>query len=153
VLAQWNNSQSADRNVAPNQTHYPDSEPTILCSFSLMLCAKRRSRNYQCFSLWLDSTGARSHDLPHSRRPLHHNNYQCTPPMRFGRSWGRVLVVSNQRLCNWYMLVLRWTHNIKECRQRLVGSESGHYIHMEQHIYPWFQWTNAVKIQLRMLVY
>ena len=29
------------------QTHYPDSEPTSLCSFRLMLCAQRRSNNYQ----------------------------------------------------------------------------------------------------------
>jgi hypothetical protein len=28
--------QSADRHVAPTQTHYPNSEPTSLCSFTLM---------------------------------------------------------------------------------------------------------------------
>jgi hypothetical protein len=30
---------SADRHVAPLGTHYPDSKPTSLCSFSLMLHA------------------------------------------------------------------------------------------------------------------
>ena len=31
MLAHWNN-----RHVAPTRTYYPDSEPTSLCSFSLM---------------------------------------------------------------------------------------------------------------------
>ena len=56
--------QSAGRHVAPRR-HYPDSEPTSLCSFSLML---RISNKYQFYSLWLDPTGVRTHDLPHSRR-------------------------------------------------------------------------------------
>jgi hypothetical protein len=30
------NQQFVGRNVAPLLTHYPDSEPTNLCSFSLM---------------------------------------------------------------------------------------------------------------------
>jgi hypothetical protein len=34
--------------------HYPDSEPTSLCSFSLMLHAYRRSNKYQFYSLWFD---------------------------------------------------------------------------------------------------
>ena len=57
------------------QTHYSDSESTGLCSFSLMLRAQRRSNKYQFYSLWFDPTGARTHDLQHSRRacePLRH---------------------------------------------------------------------------------
>ena len=44
------------------------SEPTSLCSFSLVLCALRKSNKYQLYSLWFEPTGARTHDLPHSRR-------------------------------------------------------------------------------------
>jgi hypothetical protein len=32
---------------------------------------------------------------------------------------------SNQRLYNWYMLLLRYARSIEEKEQRLVGSESG----------------------------
>ena len=49
------------------RTHYSDSPPTSLCSFSLMLRAQRRSNKYQFYSLWFDPTGTRTHDLPHSR--------------------------------------------------------------------------------------
>ena len=31
--------QSADRHIAPLKTHFPDSDLTNLCSFSLLLCA------------------------------------------------------------------------------------------------------------------
>ena len=37
--ASWLKQQSADRHVAPTRTHYPESEPTILCSFCLLLRA------------------------------------------------------------------------------------------------------------------
>ena len=40
------------------RTHYPDSEPTSLCSFSLMLRAQRRSNKYQFYSLWFDLIGS-----------------------------------------------------------------------------------------------
>jgi hypothetical protein len=39
-----------------------------LCSFSLMLHAKRRSNKYQYYSLWFNPIGARTHDLPYSRQ-------------------------------------------------------------------------------------
>jgi hypothetical protein len=64
VLSHWNNSPSCP----PTRTHYSNSEPTSLCSFSLMLGAQRRSNTYQFYSLWFDPIGARTHDLPHSRR-------------------------------------------------------------------------------------
>ena len=35
-------------------THNPDSEPTSLCSYSLMLCAQWRSCKYQFYNLWFD---------------------------------------------------------------------------------------------------
>ena len=38
------------------RTHYPDSEPTSLCSYSLMQRAQRRSNNYQLYSLWFETT-------------------------------------------------------------------------------------------------
>jgi len=63
--------QSADRHVS-SLGHYLDSEPTSICSFSLMLRAKRRSNKYQFYSLWFDPTEARTQDLPHSRRANHY---------------------------------------------------------------------------------
>jgi hypothetical protein len=35
-----------------NRTHYPDPEPASLCSFSLLLCAYRRSNKYYYYSRW-----------------------------------------------------------------------------------------------------
>jgi hypothetical protein len=61
----WCSCQRID--MSPHSdTHYPDSKPISLCSFSLMLRAQRRSNKYQFYSLWLDPTRARTHDLPHS---------------------------------------------------------------------------------------
>ena len=57
----------------PIRTYYPDSEPTGLCSFSLMLRAQRRSNKYQFYSLWFDPTGTRTHDLLH-RHLFHSKN-------------------------------------------------------------------------------
>ena len=42
--------------------HYPDSEPTCLCSFSLLLYALRRSNKYQYYCLWCDPIRARPHN-------------------------------------------------------------------------------------------
>ena len=39
------------------RTYYPDSEPTRLCSFFLMLRAQRRNNKYQFYSLWLTRSG------------------------------------------------------------------------------------------------
>ena len=47
--------------MSPN-SHYPDSEPTSLCSFFLMLRAYRKS-NYQFYSLWFDSTAIEASTL------------------------------------------------------------------------------------------
>ena len=48
--------QSKGRRVTKLGTHYPDSVPTSLCSYSFMLHAKRRSNKYKFDSLWLDPT-------------------------------------------------------------------------------------------------
>ena len=64
VLAHWNNSPRVDMSF---YSHYPNFEPTNYCSFSLMLCAKRRRNRYICHSLWFDPIGARIRNLPHSR--------------------------------------------------------------------------------------
>ena len=50
------------------RTHYSDSEPTSLCSFSLMLRSQRRSNKYQFYILLFDKTAVRTHNLSHSRR-------------------------------------------------------------------------------------
>ena len=43
---------------------HPDSEPTNLWSFSLILHTKQRSNKYQFHSLWLDPIGTQTHNLP-----------------------------------------------------------------------------------------
>ena len=63
------------------RTHYSDSETTSLCSFSLMLRSYRRSNKYQFYFLWIDPIGARTHDIPHSRRVL----LTIKPPMWFAK--------------------------------------------------------------------
>jgi hypothetical protein len=60
---------------SPALTHYPDSEPTSICSNSLKLHAKQRSGEYQFYSVWFDKTMFQTHNLPHSRqahKSLHH---------------------------------------------------------------------------------
>jgi len=54
VLAHRNNSPRID--MSHTRTHYPDSEPTSLCSFSLLLRAWWRSNKYQLYSPWFDPT-------------------------------------------------------------------------------------------------
>jgi hypothetical protein len=70
VMAGMLASRAVDLGVEPRSgqtptwTHYPDSKPTSLCFFSLMLHALRRSNKYQFYSLWFDQIGARPQDLP-----------------------------------------------------------------------------------------
>ena len=63
------------------RTQYSDSEPTSLCSYSLMTRVQRRSSKYQFSILWFDPTWARTHDLPHWRRARNYYAidvvYQC----------------------------------------------------------------------------
>ena len=65
------NQQSADRNLTPTWTHYHhDSEPTSLCSYSLMMCTYRRNNKYQCYYLWFYPNGNKMPILdgePHHR--------------------------------------------------------------------------------------
>ena len=60
------------------RTHYPDSEPTSLCSFSLMLRASRRSNKYEFHSLWFDPLGFEP-SICHTRG----STLTITPSMRF----------------------------------------------------------------------
>jgi hypothetical protein len=46
--------QFVGRQVAQLRTHFPDYEPTSLCSYLLMQHAKQRSSKYQFYSLWFD---------------------------------------------------------------------------------------------------
>ena len=55
------------------RTHFPDSGPTSLCSFSL------RSNKYQFYSLRFDPIRAPTHDLPYSRRARQPLCHQCGP--------------------------------------------------------------------------
>ena len=80
--------QSVDRHVTP--LNYPDSDPTSLCSFSLMLHALRRSNKYQFYSFWFDRIRARSHDLE-SRDANHYTNQNITSDSH----------VKNWQLRNW----------------------------------------------------
>jgi hypothetical protein len=57
--------------------NYFDSEPTNLCSFSVVLRAERRCNKYQCYSPWFDPTGPLIHDLPHSKRARETLRHRC----------------------------------------------------------------------------
>ena len=50
------------------RTHYHDSEQSSLYSFSLMLPTQWRNNKDQFYSLLVDPTGARTHNLPRIRR-------------------------------------------------------------------------------------
>jgi hypothetical protein len=47
------------------------------------------------------------------------------PVSSAGRSWDRSPIWSNERLLNWYVLLLRYARSNKEKEQILVGLESG----------------------------
>ena len=51
----------------PTLTHYHDSEPTSLCSFSIILRAQRRSNKYQIYSLLFDPTAGLEPTIYHTR--------------------------------------------------------------------------------------
>ena len=78
LQCQFTETTIRGKTCRPSPTHYPDSEPSSLSSYSMKLRAKRRSSKYQFYSLWFDPTGARTHILPHSRRA----RLTITPPMR-----------------------------------------------------------------------
>ena len=52
-------------NCHPTCTHYTDSAPTSLCSFSKCCVPSREAKNTN-FSLWSDPTGARTHEHLHA---------------------------------------------------------------------------------------
>ena len=55
VLAHWNNTCHS------TWTHYHDSEPPSLCSYSSCLAVKQQ---YQFYSLWFDLVRTKTNDLP-----------------------------------------------------------------------------------------
>ena len=59
------------------RTHYSDSEPTSLCSFSLMLRSQRRSNKYQFYIVLFNKIAARTHNLSHSKRARQPLRYRC----------------------------------------------------------------------------
>jgi hypothetical protein len=68
----------------------------------------------------------------------------------------RTHVRSKQRLLNWYtcMLLLRWTYNIKEQKQRLVGSNSDNLTRWDDMFTRGllFQWSSTIKAKVKVLV-
>ena len=71
----------------PNQTHYPDSEPTSLCSFSLMLRVQRRSKNVNFTVFGLTRSGLEP--TIYLTRGEHTNHYTTDAVKLFGivRAW------------------------------------------------------------------
>ena len=78
MLVHWNNSpQVAYPNI---RTHYPDYEPTTLCSNSLMLRTYRRSSRYKLYSLWFYlTTWPRLEPTIYHTRGNHANHYTTWP--------------------------------------------------------------------------
>ena len=64
------------------RTYYSDSEPTNLCSYSLMLHTQWRSNKYKFYSLNVDMTGDRTYDLLHS--------FSIMPLFRFDMTVGYI---------------------------------------------------------------
>ena len=52
----------------PTRTHFHDSRPTSLCSYSLIVHAWWRNSQYQLYSFFLDPTRASTHNQQHSGR-------------------------------------------------------------------------------------
>jgi hypothetical protein len=66
-------ANSLKRQFADRLTHYPDSEPTSLFSYSVKIRVYRKSNKYQFYSLWFDPTGF---ELTIYRTRIEHiNNY------------------------------------------------------------------------------
>ena len=87
VLRQFTITTVRGQTCWPIWTHYPDSELTSLCSFSLMLRAQRRGNKYKFHSLWFDPTGARTHDL------LGANHYTTDAVLNTNK---------DHNICHWY---------------------------------------------------
>jgi hypothetical protein len=59
----------------------------------------------------------------------------CTQKLNIYCGVNDLIAVIFCGLYNLYVLLLRKTRRIKECKQRQVGSELGYYIRMERHVY------------------
>ena len=79
-ILQWQLTETIFRGQTcrSTQTHYSDSEPASICSYSLMLRAQRRRSKYQFYNLWIDPTWARTHEST----ALEASTLTITPPMR-----------------------------------------------------------------------
>ena len=60
-------SQREDNSHHWDIFYYRDSEPTIICYYSLMLHYKRKNRKYQLHSLWFNPTASRTHQSNRTR--------------------------------------------------------------------------------------
>jgi hypothetical protein len=65
-LTNWNNSPRIYMSLH-SDTLWPDSEPTSLCSVSLILRALHYKQQIPVYNLCFDPIGTRFHDLQHSR--------------------------------------------------------------------------------------
>jgi hypothetical protein len=73
VLAHWNNGLL----IHPTRIHYPDSEPTSLCSFSLML-GDATNTNFIVFSLIRLGLEAIIYNTGGEHANHYTTNYQCS---------------------------------------------------------------------------
>jgi hypothetical protein len=87
VLAHWNNSPRIDMSLHSDTLFWFQANQYLL--FLLNAACLAEKNKYQFYSLWFDPTGARTHDLPHSRRarwPLRHRDRWLET---FTSSWHR----------------------------------------------------------------
>jgi hypothetical protein len=73
VLAHWNNSLGINISLHSDTLSWFRANQSLFLLLNAACLAEKQQ--YQFHSLWFDQIGARSHDLPHSRRaryPLHH---------------------------------------------------------------------------------
>jgi hypothetical protein len=102
VLAHWNNSLL----IHPTRIHYPDSEPTSLCSFSLML-GDATNTNFIVFSLIRLGLDAIIYNTGGEHANHYTTNYQCS--LSNNEKYFNIYIYINiYIICTFHLLSLVW---------------------------------------------
>ena len=106
--AHWNNGLRID--LSPSQTHYPDSEQISLSSFSLVICAWRRTIKCQFNSLWFQRSGLE----PKIYRTRGKHAIHCILK-RFGSTDVSINDIIHQKASSIKITEIDWVTNICIC--------------------------------------
>ena len=108
VPAHWNNGLRID--LSSSQTHYPDSEQISLSSFSLVICAWRRTIKCQFNSLWFQRSGLE----PKIYRTRGKHAIHCILK-RFGSTDVSINDIIHQKASSIKITEIDWVTNICIC--------------------------------------